>query len=288
MTELREKLNNIVEDYNACKVLAESVGNPSVYEGTTATAGDLMKGKTAYSNGEKLEGTLEAGNAIINTTWTAELTTSPIIKNLKRIEGTITVSGTSMQSFFRSFTGLVAVPNVDTSNVTNMNHMCMGCSDLTEVPLWNTSKVTEWQYSFSGCKALKTVPNFDTSATTSFSSMFNGCTSLVSAPAFNTVNGKVFSSMFYGCTSLQEVPVYNFSGIIWRQLNALQDMFKNCTSLSDNALNNIMASLMTANGLENNYNRSMQYVGLTQAQAERCKSLPNWAAYEAKGLITGY
>ena len=59
MTELREKLNNIVEDYNACKVLAESVGNPSVYEGTTATASDLVIGKTAYSNGEFIEGILD-------------------------------------------------------------------------------------------------------------------------------------------------------------------------------------------------------------------------------------
>ena len=60
MTELREKINNIVEDYNACKVLAESVNNPSVYEGTTATAEDIRLGKTAYSNGKLLEGIMEA------------------------------------------------------------------------------------------------------------------------------------------------------------------------------------------------------------------------------------
>lgn len=64
MTELREKINNIVEDYNACKVLAKSIGNPSVYEGTTATAEDIKVGKTAYSNGELIEGTYQEGGEI--------------------------------------------------------------------------------------------------------------------------------------------------------------------------------------------------------------------------------
>lgn len=58
MTDLRKQINNIVEDYNACKVLAQSVGNPSVYEGTTATKEDILVGKTAYSNGELLTGTM--------------------------------------------------------------------------------------------------------------------------------------------------------------------------------------------------------------------------------------
>lgn len=65
MTELREKLNNIVEDYNACKVLAKSVGNPSVYEGTTATAEDIILGKTAYSNGKLLEGKAVKGVSFV-------------------------------------------------------------------------------------------------------------------------------------------------------------------------------------------------------------------------------
>lgn len=288
MTELRKKINNLVEDYNACKVLAESVENPNVYEGTTATSSDIVFGKTAYSNGKLIEGELLAGNTIVSTTWTAGTTVSPIVQSLKRIDGKIVVSGTSMQSFFRDCINLEAAPDMDTSNVTNMNFVCMGCHSITSIPRWNTSKVTEWNYAFSSCKLLKSIPDFDTSATTTFSNMFTSCTSLETAPAFDTKNGKVFSAMFQNCTGLKNVPQYNFSGIVWRQTNALQDMFKGCTSLSDDALNNIMASLMTANALESFANRSLSYVGLTQAQAERCMTLPKWAEFSAAGLITGY
>lgn len=64
MTELRKQINNIVEDYNACKILAESMNFTEVYEGTTATAEDIALGKTAYSNGKLLEGTMVAKNSI--------------------------------------------------------------------------------------------------------------------------------------------------------------------------------------------------------------------------------
>lgn len=291
MTELREKLNNIVEDYNTCKVLAKSVGNPSVYEGTTATAGDIIKGKTAYSDGKFIEGTLVAGNAIVDMNWEFDSnfsTKTLILKHFKKFDGELKVSGTSAQSFFRDFPGLIEVPYFDSSKITNFNYFCMSCKALTTVPTLNLSSATETKYMFSGCSALKSVPNFNTPNNKSFDYMFNTCTNLLIAPELITSAGQVFMGMFSGCTNLQEVPVYDFSGIIWRQTNALQEMFKNCPNLSDDALNNILASLMTANGLENPVNRSPYYIGLTQAQAEHCKSLPNWAAYEAKGLITGY
>lgn len=287
-SELREKLNNIVEDYQESLILAKSMSSLSVYDGTTATASDIVFGKTAYSNGALIEGELLAGNTIVSTTWTAGTTVSPIVSSLRRIDGKIIVSGTSMQSFFRDCINLEEAPDIDTSSVTNMNYVCMGCHSITSVPKWNTSKVTEWTYAFSSCKLLKSVPDFDTSATTSFNYMFSSCIALETAPAFNTSNGKVFMYMFENCSSLQNVPEYDFSGIVWRQTNALQGMFSGCTSLSDDALNNIMASLMTANGLESYSQRSLSYIGLTEAQAERCKSLSNWEAFTAQGLITGY
>lgn len=65
MTELRKQINNIVEDYNACKILAESMNSTEVYEGTTATAEDIALGKTAYSNGKLLEGKAVAGVSFV-------------------------------------------------------------------------------------------------------------------------------------------------------------------------------------------------------------------------------
>lgn len=61
MTELRKQINNIVEDHQACLTLAKSMNGNEVYEGTTATAEDILEGKTAYSNGELIEGTYQGG-----------------------------------------------------------------------------------------------------------------------------------------------------------------------------------------------------------------------------------
>lgn len=59
MTELRKQINNIVEDHQACLTLAKSMNGNEVYEGTTATAEDILEGKTAYGNGEFITGTFK-------------------------------------------------------------------------------------------------------------------------------------------------------------------------------------------------------------------------------------
>lgn len=66
MTELRKQINNIVEDHQACLVLANSIKTSEVYEGTTATASDILKGKTAYSNGKLIEGILEESYMVVS------------------------------------------------------------------------------------------------------------------------------------------------------------------------------------------------------------------------------
>lgn len=47
-----------LNEYEACLTLVNSVDNLEDYNNTTATAEDIKKGKTAYSNGEKITGTL--------------------------------------------------------------------------------------------------------------------------------------------------------------------------------------------------------------------------------------
>ena len=57
-SDLRNKLNNIAEDHQECVILAKSMNSNDVYSGTTATASDIAMGKTAYSNGELIVGTM--------------------------------------------------------------------------------------------------------------------------------------------------------------------------------------------------------------------------------------
>jgi surface protein len=60
---------------------------------------------------------------------------------------------------------------LDTSNVTNMNYLFLGCSSLVDFPQLNTSNVIYMSGVFDGC-TLTSIPNFDTSNVTDMSVLF--------------------------------------------------------------------------------------------------------------------
>ena len=72
----------------------------------------------------------------------------------------------------------------DTSNVTDMRGMFVGCSSLKNLDLqnFNTSKVTSMWGLFADCESLNELDLsvFDTTNVTSFYHMFSGCTNLIS------------------------------------------------------------------------------------------------------------
>ena len=261
MTELREKINNIVEDYNACKVLAESVNNPSVYEGTTATAEDIKLGKTAYSNGELIEGTMETKedyNVAINTQVSAGgSSSSSINRSITRIAGNLTVSGTSTQYMFYECWSLETVPFIDLSTITNISYMFQSCKSLKTIPKFNTSNVTDAICTFSGCTNLEEIPQIDISKVTRSGMMFTNCTNLKTIPPL-TIGASNMTNMFSGCPNL-----------------------------SDESLNNIL--LMCANsGVGNVTMKKLSYIGLTSKQATVCQGLSNYQAFLDAGWTTGY
>ena len=63
-------------------------------------------------------------------------------------------------------------------------------------------------------------------------------------------------------------------------------MFYNCTNLSDESLNNILA--MCKNATSYSDTKTLAYIGLTEEQANRCKTLSNYSAFTAAGWTTGY
>lgn len=144
---------------------------------------------------------------------------------------------------------LVTIPQIDTSNVTNMSYMFICCSSLTTIPQLNTSKVINMNAMFWRCTSLTSVPQLDTSKATNvgrlfsetlittiplmdFSSatiiqaMFDGCSQLQSIPQINTSNATDSRQMFNNCTSLTTIPELDTSKIIM-----MRNMFQNCTSL---------------------------------------------------------
>lgn len=89
---------------------------------------------------------------------------------------------------------------IDTSNVTNMTHLCTNMSNVSELNLstWNTSKVQNMTDMFSNCTNLSvlSIDRFDTSSVTNMRGMLNNCTSLTSIDLSN-VNTSSVTDMSY-------------------------------------------------------------------------------------------
>lgn len=88
------------------------------------------------------------------------------------------VVGPSLQLLFYYFQALVSVPDMDTSQVTDMNGMFTGCSSLATIPALDASQVAEVAGMFSACSSLESV---------TLPGMGNGFTN-ESAAAFRTLD----------------------------------------------------------------------------------------------------
>ena len=172
-------------------------------------------------------------------------------------------------------------PLLDTSNVTNMYFMFAYCINLATIPELNTSNVTSMSGMFYYCKNLTTIPLLDTSNVTSMNQMFSGCTNLTTIPELNTSNVTNMAYMFEYCKNLTTIPELNTSNV-----TKMNQMFNDCPNLTDDSLNIIMQ--MCTNAVKITSNKTLKYIGLTQAQATTCQSLSNYQAFTNAGWTTGY
>jgi surface protein len=79
---------------------------------------------------------------------------------------------------FQNCTSLVSIPQLDTSNVTDMDYMFYNCYSLASIPQLDTAKVTNMDYMFQSCYSLVSIPQLDTTKVTNMSSMFQNCYAL--------------------------------------------------------------------------------------------------------------
>ena len=114
-----------------------------------------------------------------------------------------------MSYMFDSCRNLTTIPQIDTSNVTNMNSMFGYCFNLTTIPQIDTSKVNSITYMFGNCTKLTTIPQLDTSNVTRMDEMFKYCTNLTTIPQLNGEKLTAVVGAFHDCKSLE-----NFNGII--------------------------------------------------------------------------
>lgn len=191
------------------------------------------------------------------------------------------VPATSYPYKFNNDKYLIYMPLVDISSARDTNSMFYNCKLLRYIPLLNTSNVTNMSNMFYYCTALTNVPLLNTSKVTNISSMFNGCSRLISVPALNTKNVTDIKYFAANCSALENLPTFNFN-----KVTSMNGMFNACTNLTNDSLNNIMASLLTATSYTGT--KTLNYIGLSSTQATTCTGLSNWAALSAAGWTTGY
>lgn len=223
----------------------------------------------------------------------------------------IDISKTSnLQEMFYNCYNLKTDLNLDLSNCTQISNAFYGCGKNTnnQITLLNTNKVTNWLYAFAGTCS-KNVSMLDTSAAIQVDDMFANwqgetlpinsigkatslyafcfnAKGLVTFPEIDTSKVTRFQQFVRGCSNLVNIPVLDMKSAY--NSSYVQNMFTDCPSLSDESLNNILASLATAVKITNATIKQLKYIGLSQEQAEKCKTLSNWQALSDLGWVTGY
>ena len=243
-----DSFRSYVDKIDKISTLAEETAD------ATATAEDILKGKTAYNAEGKIEGTLiptedlqeqlDTQDTIIQQLqeelsnkssydcnyYNARLvpTNDTITTYITKISPQLdTSSVTTMANMFYGCTNLTTIPLLNTINVTNMSNMFNGCTNLTTIPLLDTSNVINMSTMFSACSNLATIPLLDTSKVTGMSGMFLDCSSLTTIPLLDTSKVTCMSSMLYGCTNLTTIPLLDTS-----KVTDTRYMFQSCSNLT--------------------------------------------------------
>lgn len=272
-----------------------------------ATANDIMEGKTAYVNGQKIEGTNQ-GNIPNWSEIGYSDTPQPLLDNFaysKNIYDNWDSSITNMSQKYQGNTNLVYFPVVDTSRVTNMyycfgfnsnleiikyldisnvtntDYLATSCSNLLEVNLSFTSKITSMQYMFSNCNKLREIPLFDTSNVTNMQGAFLLCNSITTIPLFDTSKVTNMSSAFARCANLTTIPLLNTS-----KVTNFENIFIQSSNLSNESLNNILQMCINATSYRGT--KTLSKLGLSSTQATICQTLSNWNDFVSAGWTTGY
>ena len=165
------------------------------------------------------------------------------MSNLRSFEGMNylnTSEVTNMRDMFVGCTNLTSLDlsSFNTSQVTTMENMFDNCTSLINLDLsnFNTSQVTDMDGMFCDCSSLTSlnVSSFNTANVTSMHTMFGFCYSLtrLDLSSFNTSQVHDMSWMFYGSKNLRTIYVGNdwSTAALW-SLSYSSNMFKNCTSL---------------------------------------------------------
>jgi hypothetical protein len=142
---------------------------------------------------------------------------------------------------------------------------------------------------FAGCSSLVNVSQIDTKDVTDFHSMFRSCSSLVTAPLFDTSKGTLFESFFDRCSLLENIPLYDMSSLVSGGINRTRYMFRNCTNLSNESLNNLLLMCINAKSWTGT-KTLLVFSGLPTDSypVSRMEALPNYQDFLDAGWTLGW
>ena len=98
---------------------------------------------------------------------------------------------------------------------------------------WDTSNVTNMQGMFMGCQKFNNGDqsiSFDTSSTVNFAFMFVDCRNLNVPVEFNTKEGKIMTGMFLECSKFNQTIEFDFS-----KAQYFNEMFRSCKKFNNGA-----------------------------------------------------
>ena len=257
MSELKKALINISEEVRT-KVIPENIKagvNMFGVEGectgidtsdATATAGDILKDKTAYVNGKKVVGALELDTGNYNAQVTTSLEAGAYQTNyrgvindarslLTKIDTIIKPKATSAKYLLGECTNLQTVKGIDTSTVTDMGGIFYNCKSLQRVPEMDYSYVTALSELCYGCASLTETPTITTVNVVTASYLFTNCTNLIDATGIAGLKTNNIYGIFMECTNLKHIPIFTIAASAH-----IQNICLNCPNLTDESLDNIM------------------------------------------------
>lgn len=144
---------------------------------------------------------------------------------------------TTCSLWFGSCTNLTSIEgleNLNTSDVTSMDHMFYKCGQLRALDLsgFNTEKVEDMGDMFSNCKNLETLnlSSFKTNNLTNMSEMFLECNKIaqLDLSGFNTSGVKALDLVFKNCYALESLDLSSFDT---KWVTDMSSLFEYCQNL---------------------------------------------------------